>query len=67
MLNVPSTKPTVSGGNLLTLDDNGVQSSKASFDRPNNSECRGFINAFSRCSATTEISSKKLSKIVIYL
>jgi len=45
-LDVASTKPTVSGGNLLTLDDNGVQSSKASFDRPNNSEYCGLIHAF---------------------
>ncbi len=46
MLNVPSNKPPDSGGDLLTLDDNGVQSSKASFDRPNNSEYPSFIRAF---------------------
>ncbi len=67
MLNVPSTKPTDSGGNLLTLDDNGVQSSKASFDRPNNSEYCGFIPALQKCSATTLISSENLSKIEIQL
>ena len=44
MLNVPSTKPTYSGGNVLTLDDNGVQSSKP-FDLPNNSEYCGFVLA----------------------
>ncbi len=45
MFNVPSKKPNDSRGNLLTLDDNGIQLSKASFDRPNNPKYCSFILA----------------------